>query len=47
MKDRWLIISYFANIDAMAPSHHIDDRLAFFKKEGIDIHLLSSTCGRR
>ncbi len=45
MKDRWLIISYFANIDAMAPSHHIDDRLAFFKKEDIDVHLLSSPCG--
>ncbi len=45
MKSRWLIISYFANIDAMAPSHHIDDRLPFFKKRGIDVHLLSSPCG--
>jgi hypothetical protein len=47
IKDRWLIISYFANIDAMAPSHHIDDRLPFFKKEDIDVHLLSSPCGVR
>ncbi len=47
MKDCWLIISYFANIDAMAPSHHIDDRLAFFRKKGIEIHLLSSPCGLR
>ena len=47
MKDSWLIISYFANIDAMAPSHHIDDRLPFFKKKGIIVHLLSSPCGLR
>jgi glycosyltransferase involved in cell wall biosynthesis len=47
MKGSWLIISYFANIDAMAPSHHIDDRLLFFKKEGIGVHLLSSPCGVR
>ena len=47
MKDSWLIISYFANIDAMAPSHHIDDRFPFFRKEDIDVRLLSSPCGRR
>jgi hypothetical protein len=45
MKKRWLIISYFANIDAMAPSHHIDDKLPFLRQKGIDIHLLSSPCG--
>ena len=45
MKQSWLIISYFANIDAMAPSHHIDDRLPYFQKKGIDIHLLTSPCG--
>jgi hypothetical protein len=47
LKNRWLIISYFANIDAMAPSHHIDNRLPFFKKKGLDIHLLTSPCGAR
>jgi hypothetical protein len=47
LKDRWLVISYFANIDAMAPSHHIDYRLPFFKQRGIDIHLLTSPCGVR
>lgn len=45
MKYRWLIISYFANIDAMAPSHHIDDRLPFFIQKGIDVHLITSPCG--
>lgn len=47
MKRRWLIISYYANIDPMAASHHIDDRLPFFMKRGIDINLLSSPCARR
>lgn len=46
-KNRWLILSYFANIDAMAPSHHIDDRLPFFKREGIAVHVVSSPCGAR
>jgi glycosyltransferase involved in cell wall biosynthesis len=45
LKNRWLIISYFANIDAMAPSHHIDNRLPFFKQKGIDINLITSFCG--
>ena len=45
MKNRWLIISYFANIDAMAPSHHIDNRLPFFNRKGIDINLITSLCG--
>jgi len=47
LKNRWLIISYFANIDAMAPSHHIDDRLPYLRQKGIDISLLSSPCGAR
>lgn len=47
MKKSWLIISYFANIDAMAPSHHIDDRMFFFTKEGVDVLLLSSPCGAK
>jgi glycosyltransferase involved in cell wall biosynthesis len=47
MKESWLVISYFANIDAMAPSHHIDDRLPFFERNGIGVHLLSSPCGLR
>lgn len=45
MKNRWLILSYFGNIDAMAPSHHIDDRLPFFKQRGININLITSFCG--
>jgi hypothetical protein len=47
MKNRWLIISYFAHIDAMAPSHHIDDRLPSFREKGVAVDLLSSPCGIR
>ncbi len=47
MKDRWLIISYFAHMDAMAPAHHIDDKLPFFREKGIEATLLSSPCGSR
>ena len=47
MGKSWLVISYFANIDAMAPAHHIDDRLPSFRKEGIEVRLLSSPCGVR
>ncbi|MBI5641725.1 MAG: hypothetical protein HZA17_15020 [Nitrospirae bacterium] len=46
-KKKWLVISYFANIDAMAPSHHIDDRLPLLREKGIDFILLSSPCGTR
>lgn len=42
---KWLILSYFANVDALAPSHHIDDRLPFLKAKNIDFHLVSSPCG--
>jgi hypothetical protein len=45
MRERWLVISYFANIDAMAPSHHIDDRLPSLARRGIEICLLTSVCG--
>ena len=47
MRERWLIISYFANIDGMAPSHHIDDRILALRERGIEISLLSSPCGPR
>jgi hypothetical protein len=46
MNSRWLIISYFANVEALAPSHHIDDRLPFFELKGIKVHLLTSPCGQ-
>lgn len=44
-RSSWLVISYFANVDGMAASHHIDDKLPLFKKRGINISLISSPCG--
>lgn len=44
--DRILVISYFANVDSLAPSHHIDDRLAHMADRS-DVVLLSSPCGER
>jgi predicted lipopolysaccharide heptosyltransferase III len=41
---KFLIISYFANIDALAASHHIDDKLLRLQQEGVEFHLLSSPC---
>ncbi|MGO9614696.1 MAG: glycosyltransferase [Dissulfurispiraceae bacterium] len=45
MKNRWLILSYFGNIDAMAPSHHIDDRIPYLSKKNVCIHFITSPCG--
>ena len=44
-KERWLIISYFSNVDGMACASHIDDRLPFFQNMGVDPILLTSPCG--
>jgi hypothetical protein len=43
----WLVITYFANLNGMAASHHIDDRLSWLQKMGIDVQLLSSICGAK
>ncbi len=44
---RWIILSYFANIDGKAASQHLDDRFDHLKELGIEPVLLSSICGRR
>ncbi|MCC6443905.1 MAG: glycosyltransferase [Armatimonadetes bacterium] len=41
---RWLILSYFAGIDGMACSQHIDDRLPRLADQGIEAALLTSPC---
>ncbi|HEY3488736.1 MAG TPA: glycosyltransferase family 4 protein [Candidatus Deferrimicrobiaceae bacterium] len=41
---RWLVLSYFANIDGMAPSQHIDDRLPHLRRLGIAPILLTGPC---
>lgn len=37
-----LVFSYFANINGMACSHHIDDRLDVLKDSGVDVTMLST-----
>jgi O-antigen ligase len=41
----WLILSYRANIPGSACSQHIDDRLPFFRQQGIEPILLSGPVG--
>ncbi|MCI5224645.1 MAG: hypothetical protein D3924_18745 [Candidatus Electrothrix sp. AR4] len=43
----WLILSYRANIQSSACSQHIDDRLPFFREQGIEPVLLTGTVGKR
>lgn len=42
--DKILVISYFSNVDTLAASHHIDDRLPYLSKKS-EVMLLSSICG--
>lgn len=44
--ERWIVLSYFANIDGKAASQHIDDRLPHLKSNGLDPLLISSICSR-
>lgn len=46
-KPKWLVLSYYANVDGRAASHHIDDRLSAIRAAGIDVTVLSSTRGPR
>lgn len=41
----WLILTYRANIEGSACSQHIDDRLPFFQKQGIEPVLLTGPVG--
>ena len=41
---KWLIISYFTDIDTLACSHHIDDRITELRSKGIDPIILSDVC---
>ncbi|MCI5145121.1 MAG: hypothetical protein D3923_06220, partial [Candidatus Electrothrix sp. AR3] len=46
-KKCWLILSYRANIEGSACSQHIDDRLPFFREQGIEPVLLTSPVGEQ
>lgn len=45
--ERWLVISYWANVEGMAPSFHIDDRLPHLQQAGLDLEVITSICGPR
>lgn len=45
--NRWLILSYFSNIDGKASSQHLDDRLPYLRALGKKPILLTSICGER
>lgn len=44
---RWLVLSYWANVDGMACSHHIDDRLKHLARLGVKAEVITGTCGPR
>ena len=46
-KKCWLILSYRANVAGSACSQHIDDRLPFFREQGIEPILLTGPVGEQ
>jgi glycosyltransferase involved in cell wall biosynthesis len=44
---RWIIFSYFFNLDAKASSQHIDDRIPHLASLGIKPAVISSICAER
>lgn len=40
----WLVVSYFANTEGLACSHHIDDRLELLQASSVSVTLLTSCC---
>jgi len=46
-REHWLVLSYWANVDGMACSHHIDDRLKHLRRLGVEPEVITGTCGPR
>jgi hypothetical protein len=44
---KWLILSYYSNLEGNAQSFCIDDRMECLVKQGIEIRVLSSICGTK
>lgn len=44
MARKWLVISYFSNVDTLACSHHLDDRIPHLRELGIEPIILGSVC---
>jgi len=45
--ERWLVISYWANVEGMACSFHVDDRIPHLQAAGLEVEVLTSPCGPR
>ncbi len=45
--ERWLVLSYWANIDGMACSQHLDDRLPHLQRLDVEPEVITSICGPR
>jgi len=46
-REHWLVLSYWANVDGMACSHHIDDRLKHLRRLGVEPEVITGACGPR
>jgi len=46
-RKRWLVLSYFSNLDGMACAQHMDDRLRWLARAGKDPIHLTGVCGNR
>ena len=46
-RERWLVLTHSAGIDGSASSHHIDDRLRHLLRAGVQVEIITSTCGPR
>ncbi len=47
MAEQWLVISYWANVEGMACSYHIDDRVRHLLASGVEVEMITSICGPR
>jgi hypothetical protein len=45
--ERWLVISYWANCAGITPSFHVDDRLPYLARAGVETEVITSVCGPR
>src|SRR5574340_236269 len=45
--ERWLVVSYWANVEGMVNSLALDERLPHLRARGIETEVITSICGPR
>jgi len=45
--ERWLVVSYLANVEGMTASYHVDDRLRHLQAAGVEVEVITGVCGPR